>query len=185
MLPFLHIAFLFDNRSCRSVTSLPTTAREITKHMDSLHARLSEEFDTVLPVPAPAPALPISASTSLTGENTSGNASGGMTREWEFGRAAYLSWAVSRAIRDRQKASASATSGLMDVDSQGPIAESDGDAQASDKRLGDLVKLTRQVSGAVTTSEGEERGAEGSTGTGAAGLGWALQGLVNGQSRRT
>lgn len=153
--------------------------------MDSLHARLSEEFDTVLPVPAPAPPLPMSASTSLTSENTSGNASGGMTREWEFGRAAYLSWAVSRAIRDRQKASASATSGLMDVESQGPIAESNGDAQASDKRLDELVTLTRQVSGAAATSEGEERGVEGSAETAAGGLGWALQGLVDGQSRST
>jgi hypothetical protein len=151
--------------------------------MDSLHARLSDEFDTVLPVPAPAPSLPASAITNPTGENASGTATGGMTREWEFGRAAYLSWAVSRAIRDRQKASGTAASGLMDVDSEGPAAGSEGDAKASDKRLEELVKLTRQVSGATTTGDGEG-GADGSSaGTNAGGLGWALQGLVDSQAK--
>lgn len=73
-----------------------------------------------------------------------------------------------------------ATSGLMDVDSEGPIAGPDGDAQASDKRLDELVKLTRHVSGSAVTGEGDDRGGEGSSaGTGAGGLGWALQGLVD------
>jgi hypothetical protein len=163
------------------VSSLPSTAREITHNMDTLYARLSEEFDTVLPVPAPPP----TTGNPLAGDTSSGTvsaATGGMTREWEFGRAAYLSWAVSRAMKNRNTAA-----GSMEVDSAYPTAPHDeGEQVASDKRLDELVKLTRQVSGAVPPStagdHADDAGGGASVGTGAAGLGWALQSLIGSRS---
>lgn len=163
------------------VSSLPSTAREITHNMDTLYARLSEEFDTVLPIPAPPP-MTGNPSAGDTSSGTASAATGGMTREWEFGRAAYLSWAVSRAMKNRNTAA-----GSMDVDATDPTATRDeGEEVASDKRLDELVKLTRQVSGAVPPStavdHADDAGGGASVGTGAAGLGWALQSLVGGRS---
>jgi hypothetical protein len=143
--------------------------------MDTLHARLSEEFDTVLPIPAPPPTT-ANASAGDTSSGAATTATGGMTREWEFGRAAYLSWAVSRAMKNRSTAA-----GPMDVDT---ADQRDGeDEAASDKRLDELVKLTRQVSGAVPPNALGDHEEAASAGTGAAGLGFALQSLVGNHSK--
>ncbi|KAJ9124968.1 hypothetical protein QFC24_002900 [Naganishia onofrii] len=200
--------------------------RTITSHMDTLYNTLSREFETVVPLPSHPPAAaarmtnqldPFSSSSAGAvaaagsagaGSGNTGAGSGGgaaFTREWEFGRAAYLSWAVSRARAlvvvdsyDRGKnqhgSEGRGGGGGMDVDQEdGPgmitantnttSIKGTGTAgvgtDGEQKRLETLLAMTRGVSGGgAATSVG---GTTTTTATGPAdgvkGMGWALHGL--------
>ncbi|KAJ9104504.1 hypothetical protein QFC21_002000 [Naganishia friedmannii] len=202
------IGFITTLAKDAGVTSLPDTAREITSQMDTLYNTLSTEFETVVPLPSRPSnhSDPFSTSSSTTGGTgsagaTSGTSGGGggaggtFTREWEFGRAAYLSWAVSRAralVNDPSKHGAAGGSGGMDVDRDDGADDDDerptmtatttmgiAGKDGEQKRLEELLAITRGVSGGVRAAGGAG-GLPTTTGPadGVKGMGWALHGLL-------
>ncbi|KAJ9115041.1 hypothetical protein QFC22_005369 [Naganishia vaughanmartiniae] len=179
------IGFITTLAKDAGITSLPDTAREVTSQMDTLYNTLSKEFETVVPLPSypPNQSDPFSTSSSAA---AGGGASGAFTREWEFGRAAYLSWAVSRAralVNEPGKHGADGGAAAMDVDQDDvpPAATSTipgmADRDGEQKRLEELLAVTRGVSGGAG-------GTSSTTGTttgpadGVKGMGWALHGLL-------
>ncbi|KAJ9111461.1 hypothetical protein QFC19_001230 [Naganishia cerealis] len=168
-----------------TVKSLPDTAHEITTHMDTLYHDLSNEFGAIVPTPTlPSGSTgttdPFSTSTTSAGGTAAMPGAGAagttpFTREWEFGRAAYLSWAVSRARAlvevdtDTNADDAVPGAGTMTVDGE-------------QKRLDELLALTREVSGPVAVVGGPTAaaasGGQSTQAQGAQGMGWALQALL-------